>query len=149
MHIWCKFGDSSSNPLQVVARTSQISSKSKSKWPKWPWRSRPMTSISKACQKYPMIHVWCKFSDSSPNLWRVIVQTSLIASNSELKWPKWPWRSMSMTSIFNTDWEYPMMHVWCKFGDSSSVTCYHIYIKFMVRKTDRHRQRQYPCGLKG
>ena len=25
MHIWCKFGDSSSNPLHVIARTSQIS----------------------------------------------------------------------------------------------------------------------------
>ena len=33
---------------------------------------------------------------------------------------KWPWKSRSMTSIFNTHWEYPMMHVWCKFGDSSS-----------------------------
>ena len=33
---------------------------------------------------------------------------------------KWPWRSLSMTSIFNTNWEYPTMHVWCKFCDSSS-----------------------------
>ena len=25
-----------------------------------------------------------------------------------------------MTSIFNTSWEHPGMHAWCKFGDSSS-----------------------------
>ena len=30
------------------------------------------------------------------------------------------WRSRSMTSIFNTCWENPKMHIWCKFGDSSS-----------------------------
>ena len=33
------------------------------------------------------------------------------------KWPKWPWRSRSMTFIFNTSWEYTRMHVWCKFSD--------------------------------
>ena len=36
------------------------------------------------------------------------------------KWPKWPWRSRSMTPTVNTKWEYPMMHVWCKFEDSRS-----------------------------
>ena len=30
------------------------------------------------------------------------------------------WRSRSMTSIFNTSCENPKMHIWCKFGDSSS-----------------------------
>ena len=40
--------------------------------------------------------------------------------NYESKWPKWPWRSRSMASIFSTNCEYPMMHLWCKFGDSSS-----------------------------
>ena len=34
------------------------------------------------------------------------------------KWSKWPWSSRSMTS--NTNWEYPMKDVWCKFDDSSS-----------------------------
>ena len=33
---------------------------------------------------------------------------------------KWPWKSRSMTSIFNNIWENPRMHIWCKFGDSSS-----------------------------
>ena len=32
---------------------------------------------------------------------------------------KWPWRSRSMTSIFNINREYHRMHAWCKFGDSS------------------------------
>ena len=33
---------------------------------------------------------------------------------------KWPWRSRSMTPIFNTGWDKPKMHIWWKFGDSSS-----------------------------
>ena len=33
---------------------------------------------------------------------------------------RWPWRSWSMTRIFNTGWENPKIHIWCKFGDSSS-----------------------------
>ena len=62
MHIWCKFGDSSS--------------KSESKWPKWPWRSRSTTSIFNISWEYPMMHVWCKFGDSNSNLWRVIARTN-------------------------------------------------------------------------
>ena len=61
----------------------------------------------------------CIFGDSSSNLEQVIIQTSQISKNSKSKWHKWSWRSTSMTSIFNTSWEYPRMHVWCKFGDSS------------------------------
>ena len=34
IHVWCKFGDSSSNPLQIVTLTSWISKNSESKWPK-------------------------------------------------------------------------------------------------------------------
>ena len=30
------------------------------------------------------------------------------------------WRSRSTTPIFNTNWDYSMIHVWCKFGDPSS-----------------------------
>ena len=63
---------------------------------------------------------WVQICDSSPNLWGVIAQTSRISYNSESKWPKWPSRSRFMTPIFNTNREHPMMHVWCKFGDSSS-----------------------------
>ena len=46
MHIWSKFGDYSSDPLKVIARTSRNFYNSESKLPKWPWRSRSMTSIS-------------------------------------------------------------------------------------------------------
>ena len=84
IHIWWKFGDSSSNPLKVT---------------KWD------------CLR---MHVWCKFGDSSPNLWRVIARTSRISYNSESKWPKWPWRSRSITPIFNTNREHAEMHVWYK-----------------------------------
>ena len=110
MHIWCQFSDSSSNLLPIIAWTSQISQNSKTKWPIWPWRSRSMTSIFNTSWEYPMMHVWGKFGDSSPNLWRVIVRTSQISYNSKSKWPKWPWRWGSMTSIFNTNREHPMIH---------------------------------------
>ena len=72
MHIWCKFGDSSSNLLQVITETSQISKNSKSKWPKWSGRPKLMTSIFNTSREYPRMHVWCKFCDSSPKLWGVI-----------------------------------------------------------------------------
>ena len=35
-----------------------------------------MTSIFNTIREYPQMHVWCKFGDSSPNLWRVIVRTN-------------------------------------------------------------------------
>ena len=50
MQFWCKFDDTSSNPLQVVARISQISEDSESKWPKWPWKSMSMTPIFKTAK---------------------------------------------------------------------------------------------------
>ena len=50
MNILCKFGDPSSNPLQVTARRSQISWNSETKWP---WRSRPKTLISNTSLEYP------------------------------------------------------------------------------------------------
>ena len=35
-----------------------------------------------------------------------------------VKMAKWLWRSRAMTSLFNTSWKYPRMHIGCKFGDS-------------------------------
>ena len=35
-----------------------------------------MTSIFNTSREYPRMHVWCKFGDSSSNLWRIIVRTS-------------------------------------------------------------------------
>ena len=72
------------------------------------------------------------------------------------KWPKWHWRSMSMSSIFNTSWEYPRIHLWCKnwWFQLKSVRSYRAdKQKFTGGRTDgqteRHRQRQYPFCLKG
>ena len=76
--------------------------KKKSKWPKWCWRSRSMTSIFNTSGEYPRMHVWYKFGDYSPNLRRFVAHTSQISKNSESKWTKWPWSSRSMTSFFNT-----------------------------------------------
>ena len=134
LHVWCKFGDSSSNLWRVIAWTSQISWNSKSKWPNWPWRSRSMTSIFNTSWEYLRMHIWCKFGDCSLNLCWVIARTSQISYNSESKWSKRPWRSRSMTSILNTSREYSRMHVCCKFVDSSSNLCWVIMGK--VKFTD-------------
>ena len=67
----------------------------------------------------PKMHIWCKSVDSSSYRWKVIVQTNQIYYDFKSKWPKWPWRSKSKTSIFNTSRDYLIMHVLCKFGYSS------------------------------
>ena len=79
-----------------------------------------MTPIFNCSRKYPGMHAWCKFGNSSPNLWRDSARTSRISQISDSQWPKWPSRSRSITLIFDNSEEYPMMHVWCKFGNSSS-----------------------------
>ena len=57
MHIYCTFGDSNSNSLQVIARTNQISSNSESKCRKWPWRPRSMISIFSISWECHRMHV--------------------------------------------------------------------------------------------
>ena len=129
---------------------------SQSKWPKWPWRSRLMTSIFNTSQEYPKIHVWCKFGESSPNLWRVIMRTIQISYNSESKWPKWPWSSRSMVPIFNSSWEYPMIMfganlvILAEICDDVSCRQAQVYGQTDGRADGRTdtRQRQYPFGLK-
>ena len=39
---------------------------------------------------------------------------------SWFKMAKWPWRSRSITPVFNTCQEKLKMHIWCEFCDSSS-----------------------------
>ena len=148
MHICCKFGDCSSKLLQVW--TSQIS---ESKWPKWPWRPRWLTSIFNTNLKYPRMHVWYKFGDCSYNPLQVIAQTSWILYNSESKWPKWPWRPRWLTPIFNTNRKYPRMHVWYKFGDCRSnplqvITQQAEFLRFLWRSRSMtsifNMNREYP-----
>ena len=86
---------------------------------KWPWRSRSMPAIFKTDVRIPrwifganlviLAQIHQKLSCGQKKPWN--------SYNSESKWPKWPWRSRSMTSIFNTSWAYPRMRVWCKYGD--------------------------------
>ena len=79
----------------------------------WPWWSRLMTPVCYTSQANLQMHIWRKFGDSSSNPCQVIVRTSQISYNSESKWPKWLWSSRSMTPIFDTRQEWPMMHIWC------------------------------------
>ena len=69
-----------------------------------------MTSIFNTSWEYRRMHVWCKFGDSSPNLWRVLVRTSQISQNSESKIEdqgQWPPFSIPTESI-----------PWCMFGEN-------------------------------
>ena len=79
----------------------------------WLWRSMLMTPVCFTTQANLKMHIWCKFDDSSSNLFPVIVQTSQIFHNYESKWPKWPRSSRSMIPIFDTRQEDPMIHIWC------------------------------------
>ena len=147
VHIWCKIVDSSPNPITSYhIPTSQISQNSKSKWPKWPWssppfsipaesilvlhvwckfgdswpwRSRLIPPIFNTSWKNPTIpvHIWCKIVDSSPNpITSYHIPTSQISQNSKSKWPKWPWSSPPFSIPAES---ILVLHVWCKFGDSS------------------------------
>ena len=111
---------------------------------KRPWRSRLMPPIFNiSCENHKM-HIWCKFGDFSSNPLKVIGQTRLNSYNSKSKWPKWHWRSKSMTSIFNTSWEHPRMHVWCKFGDSYPNLWRVIMLTSQNGQNDLEGQGQWP-----
>ena len=55
-----------------------------------------------------------------------------------------PWRSRSMASIFNTSWENPKIHIWCKFGDSNSNPLQVIMEKSRNGQNDPEGQGQWP-----
>ena len=70
-----------------------------------------------------------------------------------VKMAKMTLKVRSTTPIFHSSWNYPRMHVWCKFGDSSRIrdelSCGQL--KFRDGQTDghtyRHRQRQYSPNI--
>ena len=64
---------------------------------KWLWRSRSMTPIFNTSPENHRMHIWCGFGDCSSNPLHVIAQTNRISYNSQSKWSKWPWRSVSIT----------------------------------------------------
>ena len=86
---------------------------------KWPWRSRSLTLFSIPAETISR----CKYSANLAILdeihYEFFVWTSQISQNSDVKWPKWPWRSRSMAPICNTSQVFPRLHLVCKFGDSS------------------------------
>ena len=104
MHIWCKFGDSSWNSLQIMR--GQVKFLIILSQTKWLWRLRSVAPIFNTSREYLRMQVLCKCGDFSPILWRVIARTSRISWNSESKLTKWSWRSRSMTRIFNTSRDY-------------------------------------------
>ena len=62
---------------------------------------------------------------------------------------KGPWRSTSMTPIFNTNWKNPKMYVWCKFCDFSRNALWHTQATFprilsQNRQNDLEGQNQLP-----
>ena len=88
--------------------------------PKWPRRSRSIDTIFNRVLKGPKIHIWCKFGDPSSKIWHIIAWTSLFLADFDRFDPKWPWRSRSISTIFNWGVKDPKIHIWCKFGDPSS-----------------------------
>ena len=93
-----------------------------------------MNSFFKTTWENPKIHIWCKLGDYSSNELQVIPQARHISKNSESKWPKWPWRSRTVSPIFNTSQEYHRMYVWCKFGELAQ-----IFDELMRGQTEFHR----------
>ena len=81
MHIWCIFGDSSSNLLQVIPQANLISYNSEAKWPKSSWWSRLMTHFFQHQHRISrdacLVQIWWFL----PNLCWVIVRTSQISEN--------------------------------------------------------------------
>ena len=157
MHIWCKFCDSSSNPLQVITQTSQISKNSKSKWPKWPWRSRSMTFIVNASQEDPWMHVWYKFCDSSPNLLQIkdklnvlefcvkMAKMTLMVKINDLHFQYQP--RVSQDACLEQIWWFRLKPVMTYHAEKVKFTDGQMD-GWIDGQTDRWGQQQYPFGLK-
>ena len=111
MHIWWQFGDFSSNLLQVMARTNQISRNSESKLQKWLWKSRSMILFSIPVESIPV----CIFGlnvvipaqicdDSSCGQCQVYWQTDIqtdgrTQATTLLLWPDIIWANARLLSI--------------------------------------------------
>ena len=86
------------------------------------------------------MHAWCQFSDSNPNLWQVILQTSQISYNFESKWPKWPWDQGQWPPGTIPAERIP----WGMFDVNLVIPAVMSYHADKVKFTDGHRLRQYP-----
>ena len=113
-----------------------------------------MTLIFNTSWEYTRMHVCWKFGDSSPNLWRVIARTFPDKPYFLEIWVK----KVKMTLKVKVNDPYflyqlrvsydaCLVQIW--WSQLKSVTSYCVdKVKFTDRQTDRHRQRQYPIGLK-
>ena len=115
--------------------------------------ARSTTPVFNSSWECPRMHVWYKFGDSSPNLWWVVTWTRHNPWNSELKWPKLPWRAWSMNLLFNSSWvsnEACLVQIWRFYESSSNLWRVLMWTKESLRtdRQDRRRQQQYPLGLK-
>ena len=81
---------------RILSQNGQNDLEGHGQWP-------PFSIRTRVSQDACLVHI----GNSSPRLWRVIEWTSRISLNSESKWRKWPWRSWSMTSIFNLNKSIP------------------------------------------
>ena len=93
---------------------------------KWPWRSRSMTPTFNTNHYH--------------------TQTNQFSLKSESKWPNGPWRSRSMPPIFNTSRDYPRMHVWNEFGDSSPNLW---WVIAPTTQISRNSKSKWPNDLEG
>ena len=73
--------------LKLLCRQTKFPKILESKWSKWTWRSRSMTPIFNTSQEYTTVHIWCKFGDSIPNLWWVIIWTNQTDRHRQWQWP--------------------------------------------------------------
>ena len=78
---------------------------------KWPWRSRSINTIFNRLLEGSMIHILCKFGDHRFKSWRVTARTSPFLADLDRFSPKWPWRSRSNTTIYNTVRELLKIHL--------------------------------------
>ena len=124
------------------------------KWPKWPWRSRSMTSISIPAESILgctfganlviLAQIYDELSCRQAEFPRILSQ---IGQNDLEGQGQWPLFSISTESIS-----------WCMFGANLVIPA-QIYDELSCGQgkvygrtdgqTDRRRQRQYPFVLKG
>ena len=89
MHIWCKFGDSSSNPLKVITRTGRNSSNSESKW-QWPLFSIPAESIPGCMFGANLVilaHIYDEISCGQAEFPRILRQNGQNDLEGQGQWP--------------------------------------------------------------
>ena len=103
MHILCKFGDSRSKSGRVSYCADKAKlSKFTPKVSKWPWSPRSVNLTFENNQAGHKVHIWCKYGDPSSKRWQVIGRTRQFYLNLTCNITKWPWRSRSISPIFES-----------------------------------------------